>query len=270
MKRDRGFTLIELLVVISMVALLVAILVPCLGKARNAARDVVCQSNLKQWDLILSVYTNAYEGSFPPGWWTAKGQWMYCMRSYYKEPKICLCPKAMKFQSDGNPAGTFVAWGIYGANGYPTYCWGVEGEYGSYGMNGWMCNLPDVSTCSGIQLPPGAQENWFWRNVNVVGGIDAKPTNIPVFGDCMWDGTNPNYDDKPPDPPGTKVGLGGMCDFAIPRHGNGDSVNISFLDESVRKTSLKSLWKLKWHRYFQTNTTVLWPVSGSWNYIREQ
>ena len=271
MNRDRGFTLIELLVVIAIIALLLAILMPSLSKARNIARDMVCQSNLKQWVYILSMYTDDY-GSFPPGWWTKDGMWMTAMRSYYQDRKICLCPRTTKFQHDDYPPGPFVAWGIYGAlrpNGSPYYspAWGDDGDYGSYGMNGWMCNLPEVSDI-GIGLPPAYEKPWFWRNANV-GGKGGQPANIPTFCDSMWDGTRPRHDDLPPDPPGTAVGLEGMWGFSLPRHGNkGDSVNVCFLDGSVRSITLKCLWRLKWHKVYPTNYRVTFPKS--WNYIRDE
>lgn len=54
----RGFTLIELLVVISIIALLIAILLPALGSARTAARQVACQSNLRQIGIAYVAYQN--------------------------------------------------------------------------------------------------------------------------------------------------------------------------------------------------------------------
>lgn len=54
--KKRGFTLIELLVVVSIIALLVSILMPALGKARKQARRVICSTHLHQYSLALFAY----------------------------------------------------------------------------------------------------------------------------------------------------------------------------------------------------------------------
>jgi prepilin-type N-terminal cleavage/methylation domain-containing protein/prepilin-type processing-associated H-X9-DG protein len=65
MRRRKGFTLVELLVVIGIIALLVAMLLPALNKARRAAKTVLCGSNLRQCALGLQLYAHDNGGNIP-------------------------------------------------------------------------------------------------------------------------------------------------------------------------------------------------------------
>ncbi len=90
----RGFTLVELLVVIGIIALLISILVPTLGKAREAAKKTQCSNNLRQIGHGILMYANASKGNMPMdsdrrydetdgdrnnramGWWDDPGIWI--------------------------------------------------------------------------------------------------------------------------------------------------------------------------------------------------
>lgn len=74
-RHKQAFTLIELLVVISIIALLIGLLLPVLGSARETARSAVCLSNVRQIGLATYTYANDFDEHLPPHSWqgTAPG-----------------------------------------------------------------------------------------------------------------------------------------------------------------------------------------------------
>src|SRR5437870_13656246 len=64
-RRTRGFTLIELLVVIAIIAILAAMLLPALSKAKDAGKKAACINNLHQIGVGLSIYAEENDGQIP-------------------------------------------------------------------------------------------------------------------------------------------------------------------------------------------------------------
>jgi prepilin-type N-terminal cleavage/methylation domain-containing protein len=60
-----GFTLVEMLVVMAIVALLIAMLLPVIGQAREASRRTICASQLRQWGVIVEAYANEFREQYP-------------------------------------------------------------------------------------------------------------------------------------------------------------------------------------------------------------
>ena len=87
MSRAKGFTLIELLVVISIIALLLAIVVPSLGKAKRYAQRVICGTNIRQQCLGVTLYAQEFNGAVP----IVKNdpsQWLWDL-SFWTTNQIC-------------------------------------------------------------------------------------------------------------------------------------------------------------------------------------
>ena len=237
-----GFTLIELLVVISILALLIALLLPVAQRVRHQARAVVCQANLKQWGTTLALYVENNQGQFPFSDATALFQ-----RSFRgkHEPRlkgadikgILCCP--MAGPSSLIRGSTFKSWLIPYDKG--------QFMYGSYGFNEWLL-WADFDESIPYRLPSGAREGMHVFSLRGTAGI-------PVLLDCTGTGQMPSHVDSPPQYEGHGFGWRPFC---INRHNA--HVNGLFLDWSVRKIGLKELWTLKWRRKF--DTAGRWTEAG--------
>ena len=132
-RRNAAFTLIELLVVIAIIAILAALLLPALARAKEQGQRAQCISNLRQWMLGFNMYGADFRDSMPMGWDEPGpgGEWSIALKPYINEfNRVCLCPLAVRFRSDlgANRYTQFntqnLAWGIFGSNGYPVVAWG--------------------------------------------------------------------------------------------------------------------------------------------------
>lgn len=94
-KRARGFTLIELLVVIAIIALLLGVLLPSLGRAREQARKIACLSNMRQMGVAVSAYLLDSDYRLPPSSCHCEdpnGHWFRILSGYTREQLLFQCP----------------------------------------------------------------------------------------------------------------------------------------------------------------------------------
>jgi len=253
MGKGKGFTLIELLVVISIVVLLMALLLPALQRARNQARAVVCQANLKQWGTILALYTEDNQGRLPgthrEAYWFLRGPSLIegdpNKPGVYQDINtkgIALCPMAVRYGGRSTHGLTFGAW----ERTIPP-----PPFRGSYGFNPRLLSSGpfgfDISVPLRTRLL-GREIFSFKGRANIPTILDSTQPLVPML-----------FRVRPPEIEFTGSLIGNS--FCINRH-NGH-INVLFMDWSVRKVSLKELWTLKWDSNWGM-AGPHWDTAGPW------
>ena len=155
--RTRGFTLIELLVVIAIIAIMAALLLPALTRARRQAQSAYCKNNLRQLGVALQLYTVDNDSKYPFYWTLVWGGdaagalgavncWQLCLQPYLGGPAITH-PGFGKADGDAYLRSVWTNCPNFRCPGYggPTDSFSGSYAYNAFGVGapaGWLDVIP--------------------------------------------------------------------------------------------------------------------------------